>query len=490
MLVSCANGKFTRLANVIVDGIKIDFNKQETSLELFSKNNIQIPHKCQGAGDCGLCKILVNGKVRSACDTTVTDGMIISTKDSKIKQRIENKVRLMSVFDKDVEKAYQTIKNPKMKQNYIDKTTGSIQLDHNKCIDCMKCVDVCPTHALIKSNDHLQTFGYFGLKYAGCVGCGKCLSVCPTAALSVSDNIPLFKSAMKVKNTMKVAVLDLSIIENIEKELGVEMNLEKLLILLGNVGFDYLLDSSLISDYRIIKDASKIINHHTYFYQRTFGTFCPTFERKYIEYVLTPEKKIIEYLTNPGLDITTFVVTDFLSKRSEATFFIDKLYFSVGVSTNEFLKIMKEEKPSLTGNPCKMFPLGSQQAAEATTSEKFSNAVISTFVKNFTTAKPPNLVYRQVDDGIKIAEFHIGENTTAQAAIVETTADVERLLNMKMPNLIYISPNEKVNQKKFDYHRIQRDYKLSAENPSAKKLWSKYLEEVDHELAMKRKCTV
>ncbi|EAY08460.1 4Fe-4S binding domain containing protein [Trichomonas vaginalis G3] len=485
---------FDRFAKVIIDGKQIDFKSQETILELLSKNNINIPHKCQGTGDCRLCKVLVNGVPRQSCEVIAKDGMIISTKDPNIKNNIENKVKIYASFDPDVEKAYHLIKNPSMKQHHIDITTGSIQLNHETCIDCFKCVDVCPAHVLTKG-DHLQTFGYFGLKESGCLSCGNCLEVCPTKSFSITDNSGLFRSAMSKKNTLKVLVADLSIISRIEEVLNLPKNsidLENFSKFLKNLGFDYFLDQGLINDYKIIKNSTKLINHSTQFYQRTFGSFCPTLTRKYVEYVMNPEKKIFEYLTSPGLDVTTFVVTDFLSKRSEATFYMSnpEIFYSLGLTSNEFLDFVKNQKPSFDGDSlCRISPLGSEEGAKAVTSEKFANAVISTFVKNYTTAKPPHLSFNKVDEGIKVADFHIGAETKAQAAIIESAADVERLLDMKFNNLIYISPNEKNRNIDINYRQIQRDYKFANVNPEAKRLYSKYLEEVDHELAMKRKCT-
>ncbi|EAY03354.1 4Fe-4S binding domain containing protein [Trichomonas vaginalis G3] len=497
LTTATSSSSFNRFVKVIVDGVPYEAKPNERILDFFSRNHIQIPHKCQGMHECGLCRVIANGKKEFSCNTRITEGMTINTQDPGIKRSNIKKVQRMAMKDEDIANAYRMIQDPTRKQTHTDITTGSISLNHAACIDCYKCVDVCPTGALTKGN-HLQTFGHFGLRDSGCVSCGACVDVCPTKAITVTDNIPVWRGAMKIKESTKVAVVDLTLCHVIEKEFGLpagSMTYDKLAVILKNMGFQYLLDAALINDYEIVKDAARIFNHHTQGFLQTIGSFCPTMTRKLLEYPPTPAEKVVEFLTTPELDVTTFVISDFLSRRSEATFYINNpdIYLSVGVTTAEFIKILKEDKPSFDGTPCEIFPLGSAQGTSAITSERFADAVVSTFGKNYLTMRTPPLNFKKVDEGIKIAEFPVQDEITAQVAVVEGVSDVDRLYEKDYKNIIYISPNERLHPNtvsalpSIDAEASKRNIKLAHENPDAMMLWHRFLKEIDDEKWLKRK---
>lgn len=50
--------------------------------------------------------------------------------------------------------------------------------DTKKCINCFKCVDVCPKYCHVKGYSHEYNRG-------NCIACGKCVSVCQTRALEM-----------------------------------------------------------------------------------------------------------------------------------------------------------------------------------------------------------------------------------------------------------------------------------------------------------------
>ncbi|MCK4968039.1 MAG: 2-oxoacid:acceptor oxidoreductase family protein [Candidatus Aenigmarchaeota archaeon] len=52
-------------------------------------------------------------------------------------------------------------------------------VDHNKCIKCMACVNLCPEHAI-----HLVN-GKIVIDYKHCKGCGICATTCPVKAIKM-----------------------------------------------------------------------------------------------------------------------------------------------------------------------------------------------------------------------------------------------------------------------------------------------------------------
>lgn len=55
----------------------------------------------------------------------------------------------------------------------------TLSYQKNKCENCFKCVDVCPTEALTISN------GKLSVQHSSCNTCGECVKVCPTGALKL-----------------------------------------------------------------------------------------------------------------------------------------------------------------------------------------------------------------------------------------------------------------------------------------------------------------
>lgn len=57
-------------------------------------------------------------------------------------------------------------------------------IDHNACLDCGQCVEVCPTRALSLKEGHLE----WSVKK--CIGCGLCIGKCPSEALRMVKKAP------------------------------------------------------------------------------------------------------------------------------------------------------------------------------------------------------------------------------------------------------------------------------------------------------------
>ena len=55
----------------------------------------------------------------------------------------------------------------------------NIRISSN-CINCIRCVAVCPSHVLVRNSaNRMVEVGSLGR----CIGCGQCAAVCPTHAL-------------------------------------------------------------------------------------------------------------------------------------------------------------------------------------------------------------------------------------------------------------------------------------------------------------------
>ena len=79
---------------VMLNRKKTAFRKGETVLELAMRKNIHIPTLCyhpefRHESRCRLCVVEVDGRLHTACDTVLKNGMKILTESDKVKKSRE-----------------------------------------------------------------------------------------------------------------------------------------------------------------------------------------------------------------------------------------------------------------------------------------------------------------------------------------------------------------------------------------------------------------
>ena len=65
--------------------------------------------------------------------------------------------------------------------------TGTIQIDKERCIQCGKCAQVCPSDIMIQ-DQHTREINVQHMEH--CIDCGHCVDVCPVDAVIHSDFPP------------------------------------------------------------------------------------------------------------------------------------------------------------------------------------------------------------------------------------------------------------------------------------------------------------
>lgn len=487
--------------HVTVDGKKLTGEDNEKVRDFLIHNHILIPSNCGGHGICNLCKVLIDGETKLACQTEIEEGMNISTKSDSIKNDVINQIKSLEQTP-NVVNAIHTIHKDNHKPSYIDDTTNSIQIDNSKCIDCGKCIDECGSHILI-NNGHVQPAGGFGLRAAGCTACGKCVDKCPTHAISYTNNIPLYKEAFADTLTAKVAVIDMSILYHLEKEFNLpsgSLKLHDVLCMLKNLGFDYFLDTSLIVDYDIINDAARMYRHKTKGFSQTISSFCVSLLKKLLNVDPVGAEQVAEVFLGPDALFTTFVVSGCYSRRSLSTLIIGSpyKYLSVGVTTNEFFTIIKEKFGSnvdsiFKGTPCKAFPLGSREGCRAETAERFTDSVIRTYGATHLGMQIQPLEFKKVNDLISLSNFNITQSHQLCAAVVNRMNGFNELMKMDLDNLIYITPRECPPGpgpdnclKRKDQEAENRKISLARFNDAAQEVWYHFRKIEDYDTFVKK----
>ncbi len=208
-------------------------------LEAAQEAGIYIPALCAHPGDsplaCRLCIVEIAGigDFLTACDTPVTDGMVVWTQTPRVNRSRRRALRRIlaehpnvclncprvepcdgSVCQRKVPYEERCVTCPKNERCELQRVARFIKLDelpipytpkglpiqtrdplfeqdYNSCILCGQCVTVCQeirgvgaisfTYEDDKASVALISGG--SLKESGCRFCGACVEVCPTAAL-------------------------------------------------------------------------------------------------------------------------------------------------------------------------------------------------------------------------------------------------------------------------------------------------------------------
>jgi NADH-quinone oxidoreductase subunit G len=200
--------------NLIVDGKKLSAPAGTLLIEACKSAGIEVPSFCyypnlslQGA--CRMCVVKVEKmpKLQTACTTTVTEGMVVSTNSDEVRQARKAMVELLlgnhpldcPVCDAGgecelqdmtfsygaAESKFMEAKNHKEEQQW----SPVVYFDRPRCILCYRCVRVCGeamdvwalgvqnrgVGSIIAPNqdDHLE-----------CEECGMCIDICPVGALT------------------------------------------------------------------------------------------------------------------------------------------------------------------------------------------------------------------------------------------------------------------------------------------------------------------
>lgn len=228
------------MVNITINGRALAVKEGTTILQAARENGILIPSLCylkdiNEVAACRVCVVEIQGddRLAASCDTVCMEGMVIHTNSQRVITARRNTVALLlSQHDcncptcvRSGNCALQTlaadmniVENPyetHLRPNQWDMTLPIIRTD-SKCIQCLRCVNVCDKIQGLGVWDLLGTGSRAGigvrdgkkLTEVSCTYCGQCITHCPTGALRERDDTSLVLAA--INDPEKVVVLQVA----------------------------------------------------------------------------------------------------------------------------------------------------------------------------------------------------------------------------------------------------------------------------------------
>ena len=288
------------MAKITINGVSLKVKNGMTILKACEEQGIRIPTLCfleeiNEIGFCRICVVEVVGEqdLISACNTEVTNGMIIETDSEKVlNSRIASLQLLAGKHRFDCWKCpkegrcefYDLLKEYDVKVDDFGGGVGrnpeiipgiGIEMDQSKCVLCKRCVAVCQdvvTANVLKFRDDDGMNPFVsptpGLAFedAGCIFCGQCTKVCPTGTLYETDHIKRVKALLKDRKKTVVVQMAPAVRAALGEEFGYAVGTPvreiqgKMYRSLKLLGFDDITDVNWGADLTILEEGTELIN--------------------------------------------------------------------------------------------------------------------------------------------------------------------------------------------------------------------------------------
>lgn len=160
-----------------IDGREIVGRAGESVVEVAKENNIYIPTLCDykslpPAGTCRVCTVLIGGRPMAACTTIIAEGMEVSTTSKDLEDLRKALIEMLFVEGNHICPICEKSGNCELQalayryrmvaprfpflfpKRYINANYPHIILEHNRCIQCLRCVRG------VKDKDGGNIFGF------------------------------------------------------------------------------------------------------------------------------------------------------------------------------------------------------------------------------------------------------------------------------------------------------------------------------------------
>ena len=478
-----------------IDNQTVAVPEGTTILEAAKSVHINIPTLCylkdiNEIAACRLCVVEIEGHVRlvPSCDNVVSEGMVVYTNSPRVREARRVNLRLLlSQHDTQCTKCTRS-GNCKLQQlttdynllgeHYVkdlkktpDDYSNPIVRVTNRCVRCMRCVQICDKVQSMNIWDLIGTGSrtdvgvrnFRTLAESDCTFCGQCVTHCPVGALQERDDTGRVWDALA--DPKKVTIVQVA--PAVRAAWAEHYHLDpkfatakRMVSCLKEMGFNYVFDTNFAADLTIMEEGSEFIERFTHRDQYRWPMFtscCPGWMRfvkgQFPDYVqnLSSAKSpqgmfgavaksyFAEKIGVDPHDIFVVSVMPCTAKKSECTF--PNLNDACGdpdvdvvLTTREMVRMFRGEQIDPAHMPETDFdsPLGSSTGAAVIfgATGGVMDAALRSAYYLVTGENPPADTFTAVRgmDGWKEATFTIPSAGPVRVAVVSGLGNTRRLM--------------------------------------------------------------
>ena len=282
------------MVNLTINGTKVSVKEGTTILDAAKSIGETIPTLCylkeiNEIGACRVCVVEVEGTERcvTACNNFVEEGMVVYTNSRKVRTTRKTNVKLiLSQHDYKcgtcVRSGNCTLQSLANELNISEMPYDSILEKDNwdmtfplirnaqKCIKCMRCVQICDNIQEMHIWDVVNTGsrttvnvrGNQNIRETACTLCGQCVVNCPVGALRERDDVGMVLDAVEDDEVITVVQVAPAVRTAWGESFGLSKEFATAKRLVGGlrkIGFDYIFDTTFAADMTIMEEGSEFL---------------------------------------------------------------------------------------------------------------------------------------------------------------------------------------------------------------------------------------
>lgn len=281
-----------------IDGQTACVPEGTTIMEAAKSINVKIPHLCYLKGineisACRVCCVEVEGEraMVAACSNPVAEGMVVHTNSTRA--RDTRRINVQLILSQHDCKCATCVRSGSCQLQALANDLGILEIpyetqlasgrrsawtktfplyrDVNKCIKCMRCIQICDKVQTLHvwdlagtgSRTTVDVSGNRVIKDSDCSLCGQCITHCPVGALRERDDTGKARRALADKERITVVQVAPAVRTAWGEYFGLEREeatMERMAAALRRMGFDYIYDTNFTADLTIMEEGTELLH--------------------------------------------------------------------------------------------------------------------------------------------------------------------------------------------------------------------------------------
>ncbi len=286
------------MVNLTINDIAVSVPEGTTILDAAASVGVEIPSLCylrelNEISACRVCCVEVEGegKLVPSCNNVVREGMVIHTNSPRAREA--RRVNVELILSQHTNTCATCVRSGTCQLQKIAQDLGVIVVPYppdlvqgkktlwtttfplyrnvNKCIKCMRCVQVCDKVQSLSiwdvsgsgSRTTIDVSGHRVIKEADCALCGQCITHCPTGALRERDDTAQAFEALADPDKITIVQIAPAVRTAWGEMFGLEpgkATVGQMVTALRRMGADYVFDTTFSADLTIMEEGTELLH--------------------------------------------------------------------------------------------------------------------------------------------------------------------------------------------------------------------------------------